>query len=155
MKRILLTAIVVSCAIAAHAGTIIVERISQPSAQVDMATIQTVQFLGKDQTVLFNTKGGGQQKYSGVRSLVFGDFATPIQSPTADTHLSVYPNPTEDALLIDGAEQDTPISIFSMSGNLVQTQTAAQGSNKIDVSTLPDGLYVLRLGSETFKFTKK
>lgn len=155
MKRILLTIIAASCVIASHAGTIIVERISKPSAQVDMATIQTVQFLGKDQTVLFNTMGGGQQAYSGVRSLVFSDFATPVQSVETNTHISVYPNPTADALLIDGAAQGAPMSIYSLNGNLLLTQTANSGTNRIDVTSLPNGLYILRLGNETFKFTKE
>ncbi len=80
---------------------------------------------------------------------------TAIQSPETGTSLSVYPNPTGEVLLVDGAVEDSHMSIYSLSGNLVLTQTAVHGTNKIDVTTLPNGLYILRLGSETFKFTKQ
>ncbi len=79
---------------------------------------------------------------------------TAIQSPETGTSLSVYPNPTTNVLWIEGVQEDNPMSIHSLSGNLVLTQTATQGTNKIDVTTLPDGFYILCLGCETFKFMK-
>lgn len=80
---------------------------------------------------------------------------TTIQSPEAGTSLSVYPNPTTNFLWIEGVQEDTPISVYTLSGTLILTQAVTKGTNKIDVTSLPNGLYILHLGSEAFKFTRK
>ena len=80
---------------------------------------------------------------------------TAVQSPEASTSLSVYPNPTTNVLWVEGVQEDNSMNLYSLSGNIVLTQTAHTGVNKIDVTSIPNGLYILRVDKEAFKVTKR
>ncbi|GHT22475.1 hypothetical protein AGMMS4957_12730 [Bacteroidia bacterium] len=74
--------------------------------------------------------------------------------------IAVYPNPARDDLFI---KSDTPIEkveIFDISGHTVETWRAAslqQGNSQtINVSHLPDGIYLVRVAcSDGSVVTKK
>lgn len=59
--------------------------------------------------------------------------------------ISVYPNPTQGnlSIMLEEAELDSHINIFSISGILVQSAKAKQGYNKIDLGKLPKGVYLV------------
>lgn len=73
-----------------------------------------------------------------------------------------YPNPVKDVLYISITAQDSPvqISIISSGGKQVLTGVLPMGSSTVDCSSLPEGLYLLRLtdeqsgGSYVSKFMK-
>ena len=76
---------------------------------------------------------------------------------TTNTGIIVYPNPATDQLVaehLNGGE----ISVLNMNGSELIRQSVTGSNATIDVSTLPGGVYILRvLGSsntETIKFTK-
>ena len=69
--------------------------------------------------------------------------------------ISLYPNPANDKLYLEGLEEECEISIFNTAGMKVKTMTL-QGDAEINVSELPAGLYLVRIGSRhTLKFIKK
>ena len=59
--------------------------------------------------------------------------------------LLVYPNPTSGQLRIDGTN-DEIIEISDVAGRLVFTKQASFGSTELDLNSLVQGLYVLRVG---------
>lgn len=61
--------------------------------------------------------------------------------------LQVFPNPTQDQLNFQSPEQGT-LSVLDLSGRTVLTSAASKGQNTIDVSSLPDGIYLLQLQTE-------
>lgn len=61
-----------------------------------------------------------------------------------DSRLTVYPNPTDDMLSIDGFEGE--VTVYSMSG--IPVKKAMLGKDrKLYVADLPAGLYILRTGN--------
>ncbi len=56
----------------------------------------------------------------------------------------VYPNPVRNTLSIDNVA-DANISIYSISGQLVKTIPAANGSIQVDMSTMAAGLYIVKM----------
>ncbi len=64
----------------------------------------------------------------------------------AQKSLEIYPNPTTDALFIR-TESPTQLSLYNAFGQILRTQTVQDG-DKLDLSTLPDGLCFL-VESET------
>lgn len=64
----------------------------------------------------------------------------------APTATLVYPNPADDLIeVITGVE--SAVQIYSVQGQLVRNLTASEVNNPIDVSTLPPGLYIIRIAA--------
>jgi hypothetical protein len=66
--------------------------------------------------------------------------------------LCVYPNPVKDRLNIDCKDKIDEIQIFSLSGKLFFYEVS---SKSIDISELPNGIYMLRVLSGNDCFIKK
>lgn len=73
--------------------------------------------------------------------------------------LSIYPNPTNGSIFIDGLSTDCNYTLSDISGRHLMQGVIHKKSNVIDMPiTLPSGVYLLRLtansdGSRTFKIT--
>lgn len=67
---------------------------------------------------------------------------------------SMYPNPCQDILNISAAKAGS-LEIYSIEGKLVFVANVEAGQNKIDVSHLTTGLYIVRLDNATAKLIKK
>ena len=69
--------------------------------------------------------------------------------------VSLYPNPANDKLFLEGLKEECEISIYNTMGTKVNT-TMLQGDSEINVSDLPSGLYLVRIGDRrTLKFIKR
>ena len=70
----------------------------------------------------------------------------------------VYPNPTVDELTVTGLDDDAVVSLYDVSGHLVQRHRASNAIQRLDVRPLRPGVYFLRVQGEatrTFKFMKE
>lgn len=67
----------------------------------------------------------------------------------------VYPNPTNSELIIHGVEGGRTIRIYSLQGILINTVPTQTDETVINVSSLPDGTYLLQIGAEIVKFIKQ
>ncbi|MBL7932138.1 MAG: T9SS type A sorting domain-containing protein [Bacteroidia bacterium] len=78
---------------------------------------------------------------------------TQIYEAHIENNLQVYPNPTSDNLSITN-QGEAVVYIYSVSGALVK-RTRISGNGQLDISELPNGLYVLKLDSgEKTKITR-
>jgi len=73
------------------------------------------------------------------------DTATFINKITSNQSINIYPNPVNDVLHIDYASTNTQFTISNMLGLSVLQGLLSAGTNSINVSALPPGLYVLGL----------
>lgn len=71
----------------------------------------------------------------------------------------VYPNPVSKELFVEGNfyEKDYSLEMYSINGEMVKTECLESGShlNRIDMSFLRNGIYVLRLISTSGKFIEE
>jgi len=86
-------------------------------------------------------------------SAFFDDFsfyylATGIEQRLDDVLAEVYPNPAKDLLNINN-DISTEISLYAITGALIMRQDAAEKNYQMDVSSLPRGIYVLRLKNDS------
>ena len=69
--------------------------------------------------------------------------------------ISIYPNPTNDKLFIQGLSDATEVSIYNVLGKEV---LSVKNTNNINVKALPSGVYVIRIsdgvGQTNRKFIK-
>jgi hypothetical protein len=70
--------------------------------------------------------------------------------------LKVYPNPATDKffVVVDG-KAATTAQLYDINGKAVRTMELQDGSNTVDVSSLPQGVYVLRSGETVVKIVKR
>ena len=72
-----------------------------------------------------------------------------IESLISETSIRVYPNPARDFLTIEISSEfvGKEAKIFSLQGQLLRQFSLEAGRNQVDISGLPEGLFLIRLGS--------
>lgn len=94
-------------------------------------------------------------KRTGVTS--FSPFAvfdentsTSVNDVYAKNNISIYPNPANDVLTItfDGNTAGMSAGIYNTTGQLVSTTAVTGNTTAINVSTLPAGVYYIRIGND-------
>jgi len=58
---------------------------------------------------------------------------------------SIYPNPMDDALHIDGMQNEEEYKVYNIVGSVLQNGTLKKGGNVIDVRDLPVGMYMVEV----------
>ena len=91
-----------------------------------------------------------------VRYIRYGepDEVTGIDNVHASTTCRVYPNPTQEMLIVDNVNCEKAY-IFDLKGNLVQVTPLIGEHASINVTSLPQGDYLLLLNNQTIKFIKQ
>lgn len=77
----------------------------------------------------------------------YSPFANSNVSTSTAQALRVFPNPVKHFFSIEGLTQKTDIELLSISGQSVLRKTVYPSQNKIDVSTLEQGIYLIRVPS--------
>lgn len=70
---------------------------------------------------------------------------------TEQANITVYPNPVEKVLYVNGLAEDSNIKVISLTGEVIK-QVKAQ---EVDVENLPKGVYILNVNDKMVKFIKK
>lgn len=72
-----------------------------------------------------------------------------------DNHISFYPNCTQDEVQV--STKDTPKSweIYGMTGQIVSKGAFSRGSNRINMSQLATGTYMVKVETEKGVLTGK
>ena len=84
---------------------------------------------------------------------VYGRIATLGTNDFSTSKFSIYPNPTSNILNVSGDEAVSFLQVFDGNGKSLLIQ---KNSNSVDVSSLPTGVYFMKLNNkETVKFIKK
>lgn len=66
----------------------------------------------------------------------------------------VYPNPAENYVMIESVKE-AEVTIYSINGQMVSSQTISEGTNTIDVSNLNAGMYFMKVNESMVKFIVK
>jgi sugar lactone lactonase YvrE len=77
-----------------------------------------------------------------VRKTYFGTVGV---NTVAYTEITLYPNPANESVTIEGLTAGDNIRISNMVGRAVATATAAHTQQEISVSTLPSGVYLVHV----------
>lgn len=138
----------------ASASSLVVEALDGTTQVYDMAAVSKLDFTTSGSLKVLKTDGTADTKaISTTRKVVFSaeDAPTTAISEASASVLKVYPNPAKSEITVEGAEND--ILIFSANGGLVFTTKAADKA-VINVSSLADGVYILRSGKSAARIIK-
>jgi len=83
---------------------------------------------------------------------VWGTCPTASIDDQNQLNISIYPNPTNDKLFIQGLSSSSKVLIYNVLGKLVLSQTI---SKEIDVKQLSKGIYILKIIDEQNETTRK
>ena len=70
-----------------------------------------------------------------------------------NTVLNLFPNPVRNKLSVTMAQQ-AEISVYNLNGQLHIRQQLNAGSNTLDMSSMPAGVYIVRIGGKSYKLIK-
>ena len=95
--------------------------------------------------------------YDDVRRIVIFDNNEGSTVNTEDNLLSisVFPNPTQEMLYVDGINAGETIRIFSLDGQMLLSATSNNDTLSFSVASLTNGVYFLQIGIEIVKFIKQ
>ena len=110
-------------------------------------------YFANDSMTVVSTAGVAEYALDDVHVVTF----TPqlgIDNVT-DASVTIAPNPAMDYVYVQGiGQQPQTVTIYSVAGVKLHEQTAIDGSC-IDLSRLPEGVYVMRCGDKVAKIIKQ
>ncbi len=77
--------------------------------------------------------------------IVTGDNSVGVSTVIYENKLSVYPNPVSDMLWFESEDDMSRIEMYDMMGNRIINQQIRTSQTGIDVSSVPAGLYFVRV----------
>ena len=151
MKLKFILIYIIFCSLQTMATNLVIEHRSGAEVLQDIATIGKLVFV-EDSIQLLDKSGDilATEPIANVKKICF---APPTNTDVNDTLVNtilVYPNPTQELLIIQGIESQT-LRIYDLQGRLLKTEWG----NQISVGNLSDGTYLLQIGTQVVRFIKK
>lgn len=115
-----------------------------PAGSIPDFETNTFNFLakGKDYPILELTTDSSNS----IRTARFQMDTTSMTSLTEEfDKIGIYPNPVTDGMVLNNLSEQAEIKITDPLGRVVKSGTINSSRNYINISTLPRGMYILRL----------
>ncbi len=117
-------------------------------------TVSALTFNGDRVTILFGDSDMMEADMDGLRLSYVEDASSSVVNLTNGIDVFTYEGLVGDNLVVSGLADNCKVVIFDMSGKVVVGPVASQRRMEINVSALPQGVYVLGAGKDVVKFTK-
>ena len=162
MKKLCLL-LLLACSMT-QAQTMYVRPVLGSQTSYPVADIQKLTFDNGNMLVTNNIGASGSFALSGLRYVSFTDFNLGTTNPEMATNkFYAYPNPASHMLNISGSnvmQLVSQIEILSLEGRLLMQQKPANTTApQVDISALPQGMYLCKITNgnqqETLKFLKQ
>ena len=89
-------------------------------------------------------------QYAGYVKILFAEAPTDIEE-LGFTQVYVFPNPVVNTLNIQGVDETTPLEVYNFTGKSLLKDKGTE----LDVTSLSQGTYILRINNNYVKFIKK
>ena len=151
-KWLFLCLAAVAISVQAMATNLVLSRSSGTQLLQDIAAIGKVVFVGDDlQLLAHDGTVLAQEPIAEVQQITFADGSEPTSVEGAtESGIILYPNPTQDRLVVQGAEGKT-LRVYDLQGRLLKQ---AEGT-EVQVEDLANGNYLLQIGTQVVRFIKQ
>ncbi len=140
------------CSLQVMALNLVVEHRSGAELLQDIALIGKWVYVGDDLQLL--DKAGNvlaTEPLANIKKITFAiSGAQTAVEDVQSSNIVVYPNPTQDMLMIQGIEAQA-LRVYDLQGRMLLQQEGTQ----IGVSQLSEGTYLLQIGTQVVRFIKK
>ena len=89
-------------------------------------------------------------QYAGYVKILFAEVLTDIEE-LGFTQVYVFPNPVVNTLNIQGVDENTPLEVYNLTGKSLLKDKGTE----LDIASLSQGTYILRINNQYVKFIKK
>jgi hypothetical protein len=130
----------------------------QDGTEVNTATNSLQKITFSDNNMVLNKIDGTTTSFpvSTIKKLYFSTVNINSISSPENNSVYIYPNPASDFIYIKNiTEVGANISIYGIDGTIALKTTIISDNQQVDVSDLANGIYLLKVNSQAFKFTKK
>lgn len=150
MKNIVILICALLCSLQASALHLVIEHRSGEDLSQDIAIIGKWVFV-EDELQLLDKSGSilATESLAEIKKITFSASTTDTENVQSNAIL-VYPNPTQDVLMIQGVESQT-LRVYDLQGRLLIATNGAQ----VDVEHLAGGTYLLQVSTQVIRFIKK
>jgi len=99
--------------------------------------------------------------YQGINAWISAGYPTvsgytDLQDISATKLFQLYPNPAQNILFVNfESDGSGKLVLFDLQGKILKEETLYSGLQKVDVSKIPNGIYILKILSENDVYTEK
>ena len=140
------------CSIQMMALNLVVEHRSAADLLKDIAVIGKWVYEG-DNLLLLDKAGDvlATEALANIKKITFSTSGPVTNVENVDSNsILVYPNPTQDVLMIQGIDAQA-LRVYDLQGRLLVQEEGTQ----VDVNHLAEGTYLLQIGTQVVRFIKK
>ena len=148
-----------SYSIAEEQKTLVVKLKNGTENEQSLSNVQKITFNTGSMSIILKNGQTSPISLSDIQKILFSTKTETRIEDIANNDvislISIYPNPVQDVLYVEGVEENTEIRIFNVKGVLFQTTIAKEKVVQLNVSMLQQGMYILQAGNQAIKFIKK
>ena len=140
------------CSIQMMALNLVVEHRTGADLLKDIALIGKWVYEG-DNLLLLDKAGDvlATEALANIKKITFSTSGPVTNVENVDSNsILVYPNPTQDVLMIQGIDAQA-LRVYDLQGRLLVQEEGTQ----VDVNHLAEGTYLLQIGTQGVRFIKK
>ena len=115
-----------------------------------LATVSRINVIADANSASMTVVDNNGNEFAGYVKILFAEKETSIEE-LGFTQVYVFPNPVVNTLTIQGVDENTPLEVYNLTGKSVLKDKGAE----LDVTSLSQGTYILRINNQYVKFIKK
>ena len=115
-----------------------------------LATVSRINVIADANSASMTVVDKDGNQFAGYVKILFAEKETSIEE-IGFTQVYVFPNPVVNTLTIQGVDENTPLEVYNLTGASVLQDKGTE----LDVTSLSQGTYILRINNQYVKFIKK
>jgi hypothetical protein len=126
------------------------------TTSVELVELKKITFDEAQMYLLLGNGNTNNYAINQINNMLFANSATSIQSAIQETSLQIIPNPATDFVQISNINTpNSMVYIYTITGQIIHHQTINSDAREINISKLPAGIYLVVMGKQFAKFTKR
>ena len=115
-----------------------------------LATVNRINVIADANSASMTVVDKDGNQFAGYVKILLAEKETSIEE-LGFTQVYVFPNPVVNTLTIQGVDENTPLEVYNLTGASVLQDKGTE----LDVTSLSQGTYILRINNQYVKFIKK
>lgn len=115
-----------------------------------LANVERINVIADATSASMTVVDNDGNQFAGYVKILFAESATDVEELDI-TSVYIYPNPVVNTLSIQGVDENTSLEVYNLTGKSVLKNKGIE----LDVTSLTQGTYILRINNQYVKFIKK